>query len=253
VKFVLSTKIAKAIKDDAFIGGIIYGAQRLGKSSYAAQVMYEFYEDWGAVNEHILFRLEDVVAMLQDSLKARRKIPVLCWDDAGIHANKLIYFSERRYVQYLSNLLDVVGLYLGALLITTPSPMNLLAAIRGYEFYRLKVYRRDAYNGRFAVGYQSVLLPSGTRIIKREFKDNYNVRLPDEFWTQYLVKRETYLDEGLRKLQGIIAEHNIAIGELERTPGEAAVSGHTGQRGTRGRALDLALVSPNKRRGGVGW
>jgi hypothetical protein len=211
LKFVLSHHIEKAMRDDGFIGAIIYGAQRLGKSSYSAQVLYDIYHDWQLVDEHMVFNLTDVVDLLHTANRERRKIPALCWDDCGVHANKLVYFQDRLMVQYLSNLIDVVGVNLGGLLMTTPSPLNLLRTLRGYEFYRVKVYRRDQYNGRIAVGYQSVLLPSGTRLIKREFKDNFNVRLPDEFWNPYIEKRQGYLDQAIGKLQELAMINHPAM------------------------------------------
>lgn len=238
MKYIMAQKIASAMRQDAFIGAIVYGAQRIGKTSYTAQVLYEVYEDWNMVNDRILFKLEDVVAVLRAAVRTRTKIPVLVWDDAGIHANKLLYFQNRTLIQYLQNLIDVVGINLGCLLITTPNPTNLLKAIRGYEFYRIKVYRRDEYNGRYAVGYQSVLLPSGSRLIKRVFKDNYKVRLPDEFWQPYMEKRQGYLDEGLKRLEEL-ALKNVPMlsgddfddngkgqsSRAERTAGVPAVSG----------------------------
>jgi len=200
------------MKYDSFVGAIIYGGQRLGKSSYAAQILYDIYQDWGLVNEYMLFELGDVVELLDRANRERRKLPVICWDDCGVHANKLVYFQDRLLVQYLGNLMDVVGLNLGGLLMTTPSPLNLLRTLRGYEFLRIKVYRRDQYNGRIAVGYQSVLLPSGSRIIRREFKDNYNVLLPDEFYLPYLNKRQAYLDTAIARLRGLV---NIQAGDFE--------------------------------------
>ena len=208
MKFVLSQKVSEAMSGGGFVGALIYGSQRLGKSSYAAQILYDIYGDWDVVNQHILFELSDVVKMLRLALKERRKIPAMVWDDAGIHANKLLYFQNRTLVQYLQNLLDVVGLYLGGLLITTPSPNNLLRAIRGYEWYRVKIYQRDKYNGRMAVGYQSILLPSGSRLIKRVFKDNYNVHLPEVFWQPYLVKRQGYLEAGIDNLERLLELHH---------------------------------------------
>lgn len=205
-KFILSQLIDKSIRTGAFTGAIIYGAQRLGKSSYAAQVMYDVYQDWGLVNEHTLFELGDVVDLLATALKKNQRVPVINWDDCGVFGNKMRYFEDRSLVQYLQNLTDVVGLSLGCLLMTTPSPNNLLKALRGYEFYRCKIYARDNYNGRMAVGYQSVLLPSGSRLIRRKFKDNYNVRLPDEFWQPYLVKRQGYLDVAITNLQNVIGK-----------------------------------------------
>jgi len=198
---VLATKIEKALKDDAFMGAIVYGGQRLGKSSYCAKVMFEILGDWDLVNDHMLFELSDVVELLERANARREKIPVVCWDDCGVHGGKYLYFQDRLLVQYLGNLLDVIGLNLGGLLMTTPSPLNLLRVLRGYEFMRIKIYRRDNFNGRIAVGYQAVLLPSGTRLIKRQFKDNFNVMLPNDFWHSYLEKRQRYLDVAISKLK----------------------------------------------------
>lgn len=246
MKFVLTSKIAKAMKDDGFVGALIYGSQRLGKSSYASQILYDLYQDWDMVNEHMLFELDDVVKVLHRALKERKKIPAIVWDDAGVHANKFLYFRNRTLVQYLQNLFDVIGLNLGGLLITTPSPNNLLRVIRGYEWYRVKIYRRNEYHDRFAVAYQSVLLPSGSRLIKRAFKDNFNVILPNEFWDPYLEKRQTYLEIGIAQLQALAEKQ---VGELERTPGEVAVS----DEGRGAGLFALPLVSNKRSDGGGEW
>lgn len=198
---VLGKKISQSYKRGGFLGAIIYGRQRLGKSSYASQVLHQIYGNWDDVLDHIVFTLEDVVELLDNAVKNDKKIPALCWDDAGVHANKMLYFQNRMLVQYLQNLIDVVGVNLGGLLITTPSPMNLLRALRGYEFYRVKIFTRDNYNGRAAIGYFSSLLPSGTRIIHRKFKDYYNVMLPDEYWLKYAHKRKSYLSTALGNLR----------------------------------------------------
>ena len=203
---VLSDKIQRACQTDGFVGAIIYGPQRIGKSSYSAKVLHEIYGSWDQVLDHFVFDLREVVDLLGKSVETETKIPALCWDDAGVHANKMIYFSNRQLVQYLQNLLDVIGLHLGSLVITTPSPSNLLRAVRGYEFYRIKIFRRDGYNGRYGVGYLSSLLPSGSRIIHRDFKDYFNVVLPDEFWEPYLVKRRSYLKTAVSQLRAFLEE-----------------------------------------------
>ena len=87
MKYVLADLINRAVKYDGFIGAIIYGAQRLGKSSYSAQVLYDIYQDWDIVQDHIVFNLSDVVNILHTASKERRKIPALCWDDCGVHGN----------------------------------------------------------------------------------------------------------------------------------------------------------------------
>ena len=203
--FVLANHITEANNEGGFLGAIIYGPQRLGKSSYAAQVLYELYGSWDKVLDHFVFDLREVVDLLDNAVKSDKRIFALCWDDAGVHANRMRYFENRQLVQYLQNLFDVVGLNVGGFLMTTPSPSNLLKALRGYEFYRVKVFRRDTSGGRRrAIGYMSSLSPSGKRIIHRKFSDFYDVHLPDEFWKPYLIKRKSYLETALKGLKSAI-------------------------------------------------
>ncbi|MFC2067737.1 hypothetical protein ACFLTP_01810 [Chloroflexota bacterium] len=211
MSLILSGLIQQAIAHDQFIGAIIYGSQRTGKSSYASKVMYEIYQDWDKVNQYMLFKLEDVVRVLEDATDRGVKIPCFCWDDCGVHGNNLLYFSNRDLVQYLGDLLDVAGISVSGVLMTTPSPLKLLKVIRGYEFYRVKVTSRNTSTGRRAVGYKSILLPSGTRMIKREYEDMFSVMLPDSFWDRYVEKRRSYLAEGLRRLRSVMHKD-----ELER-------------------------------------
>jgi len=198
--FVLTRRIMKAYGGGDFVGAVIYGSQRIGKSSYALQVLHQVYEDWDRVLKYCLFDLRDVVNVLSDAVKKDVKIPALIWDDAGVHGNKMLYFSNRRLVEYLSDLLDVVGTHLGGLLITTPSPAKLLRVIRGYEFYRIKIFRRDESYGRIAVGYRLSLYPSGAMRIRRVFRDEYRVKIPDDVWDEYQKKRKSYLNVALKNL-----------------------------------------------------
>jgi len=87
-----------------------------------------------------------------------------------------------------------------AILITTPNPENLLKAIRGYEFYRVKIFKLPKDN-RVAVGYKSSLLPSGKLIVRRVFEDYYNLRIPSDVYNQYLEMREQYLEEAVENLE----------------------------------------------------
>jgi hypothetical protein len=200
---VLADRILKAYRGGGFIGAIVYGRQRLGKSSYASKVLYDIYRDWDAVLGHMLFDLSEVVSVMGKAMRDKQRIPALCWDDAGVHGNKLLYFSNRPLVQYLQNLIDVIGINLGGLIITTPSPSNLLRALRGYEFYRVKVFS-DGGTRRHATGYANSLLPSGDRLVHREFTDHYDVMLPDEFWKPYQEKRQRYLAYALANLESLI-------------------------------------------------
>lgn len=81
-KFVLAREI---MERNTFTGAIIYAKQRLGKSSYALQVMFDIFrvecntdaEAWEQVLKHTFFKIEDILDFLTTALKERRKIPVI--------------------------------------------------------------------------------------------------------------------------------------------------------------------------------
>jgi len=202
-KFVLTGEIEKAIKQDAFLGIIVYGPMRVGKSSYALQTLYQVYHDWDLVLDNTIFRLEDLIAMIERAMETETKVPAVIWDDAGVFGNRLAYFRNRQLVEYLEDLVDTIGLYLHALLMTSPSVLSLLKALRTFEFYRAKCYRRDAGYGRYAVSYMATLLPSGSRLIHRRWRDNFNCRLPDPVWDKYVIKRRSYLKEAVSQLKNL--------------------------------------------------
>jgi len=201
--FVLSRKI---MLDSDMTGCIVFGPQRTGKSSYALQVLYDVYHDWDKVFEHTFFKLEDVVTFLRNQIKAGIIIPVICWDDAGVYGSKQLYFTKRRLAEYLQNLFDVIGTAVKGIILTTPSPEGLLKAVRSYEFFRVKVTKENQYYRRVATGYKNVLLPSGTRYIRKTFKDTFDVRLPQDIYDEYIEIRKSYLDAALDNLDEYLAE-----------------------------------------------
>ena len=186
------------------LGAVIYGMQRSGKTMYSLLVMYDLYEDWDKVLSNIFFTLEDLISAIKErvltNFSASKQLKVICWDDAGVHGSKYLFFRSRQLAEYLQNLFDVIGLAVKAILITTPNPENLLKAVRGYEFLRVKIRKMDDGN-RVAYGYKSILLPSGKMIVRKIFKDFYNIYIPNDVYKQYLEMREQYLEEAVENLE----------------------------------------------------
>ena len=156
--FALSKKI---MSNDGFTGAIIYGKQRIGKSSYALQVGFDIYKNWEDVSKYTFFRLDDLISFLKNLTKTHGYIPYMIVDDAGVHLSKHIYYSNRVDAQFLSNLFDVVGVAVKSIVFTTPDPGNILKAIRRYEFLRVKIIKHTDYR-RLAKGYRNIMLPSGS-------------------------------------------------------------------------------------------
>lgn len=204
LRYVLSKRI---VASPSMTGVIVYGGQRLGKTSYALQVMNDIYQDWDVTLENTFFRLEDIIVYLRAAIKEDRLIPVLMWDDAGIHASKQLYFTKKNLTMYLQALMDVLGTVVKGLILTTPNPDSLLKSIRGYEFYRVKVTKANSGYDRIATGYRSILLPSGTRNISKDFKDMYNAIIPDNrAYSEYQKLRKSYLTDALDNLDAALDE-----------------------------------------------
>lgn len=198
----MAQRIYEAIDERSFVGSIVFGSQRIGKSAYGLRVLYEIYEDWDDIlDNYVLFDLDDVLRLLERSVNEREQIKAFMWDDAGVHASKHIFFSDRKKAQLLQNLFDVIGLYLGGVILTTPSPTNLLKALRDYEFYRIKVTRKNEYWGRNALGYRNILLPSGASYIKKVFQDSFNCHLPDDVYQRYEDMRSDYTKKSVQRLK----------------------------------------------------
>ena len=189
------------------VGAIVYGTQRLGKTMYALQVMYDIYRDWDKVLSLTFFHLDDLLESVGEQIEKREQLPALVWDDAGVHGSKYLYFTEKRLAEFLQKVFDVVGTVVKGFIITTPNPDNLLKAIRGYEFYRVKIMKNStSKTGRFATGYKSIIDPVGKTRIRKVFKDKYDVTIPDDIYKKYVRTRESYTREAVDELNQFLKE-----------------------------------------------
>ncbi len=188
-------------------GAIVYGGQRIGKSSYCLQVMFDIYQNWDDVLKYTHFKIEDLILTLRTAIKNNYIIPAILLDDAAIGGSKQLYFTNKNLSMYLSALTDVMGTSVKGLLLSTPNPDALLKTLRGYEFYRIKITKANAGFDRIATGYRSLLLPSGTRLIKKEFKDPFDAIIKDDAaYEKYAKMRKGYLNSALDDLESVLYE-----------------------------------------------
>ena len=195
--FLLSKMIKNAYRSNGFVGAIVYGKQGYGKSSYALKVAYQIYGDWDTVFESMVFKLEDLVSALRDSIVTGKRRQLLIWDDAGVHGNKYRWFDYggQELAKELQALMDVIRTGLAGLIFTTPQPNELLKVFRGYDFYYVKIVKQNKRNNRLATIYQQSVMPNGNVIVKKVGYDRFNVMLPDEVYKRYSVIRASYFRE----------------------------------------------------------
>lgn len=224
------SNLAQEIRDNAFTGAIVYALQRKGKSSYAMQVMYELYGNWDDVFKNMFYRIDDLTNYLYDRLGQDEPLPCVLWDDAGVHASKLLYFKDKDQADMIKRLFDVMGVATQGILLTTPVPDELLKSLRSYEFLKIKIMDESKY-GRLARCYKNVLWPSGTRRNPKYFEDHFDVRLPDEIYQRYSPIRKGYYIQSLRDLRDTITtkklEASVKKEQLARIAAELGISADT--------------------------
>lgn len=193
-----------------FVGGIVYGPRRIGKSVYALKNMQQIFMAFGYSKEEswrlAIFSLYfDVRKLLEriNYLASEHKVwPVVCLDDAGVGAGSHKWFTERSTVYALSGVFDTVGTVVSGFIMTTPNFERILSFIRDAEdFYRIVIritgvgqqhWEREAY------AYRIRILPSGTKRIRSKhgkhggFVDEFSAHLTNERYQEYANIRWPY-------------------------------------------------------------
>jgi len=186
--------LSELLNDEEFTGATISGIQRLGKSSYALQVMHDVYGNWDDVFNNTFFKIDTLVEYLTKLVESKQRVKCILWDDAGVNGSSQIYWTDKELYRYLGALTDVIGTTTKGLLMTTPNPYGLVKQIRNYEWLIIKITKSGANNGdgRIAKGYLNRMLPSGDRKLRRVFEDRFTKMLPDRVFEKYNGIRLSY-------------------------------------------------------------
>lgn len=192
----------RIVYDRGLTGATIEGAQQTGKSSYAMCVMSELFEgDVDKMFKHIVFNLDELTDLLQGALDRRERLICVLWDDCSVHGSASHYNTDRKLVQYLSGLGDVLGIATKGLLMTSPSG-DLIKSFRSYNFYRVKIgFGKHEYD-RIARGYSKGTSPYGQTYYSGEFTDYFDTRVP--FYNRYYALREQYTVSALHNMRSLL-------------------------------------------------
>lgn len=203
--FILAKKIIKA-HPNGFVGAVIEGKRGIGKSSYCIKVKKEVYQHfydcsddtaWQFALDNTLFTLMDVVKTLRTSRKKKEMLPVVTWDDAGVHGSSIQWFINMKGIQEMKAITDTVRTATTGFLLNCPDREGLTKTLRGYNDYLVTITRLDGYYLRSARGYNIYKLPSGMKRVYRNFDDRYSCHLPNWVYDKYQIKRDKYLDDAL--------------------------------------------------------
>lgn len=206
----LASRIRRAYISDEFFGAIIRGKQRIGKTSYTTQSMGDALGEWewnkgksyvkpnmDAVKEWTVFKPKELLDVV---MKTYDKQYGLIWDDAGYWCFALDWYDP--FVKSVSKYMQVAGTQFAFLGLTTPSvrlvSSKVLASLPDhYLITVIKNTRKQEsliHRPRLAKVYETWEYPDGKKGgVWRRFHDKFNAMLPNDFYTWYKPKRDSYL------------------------------------------------------------
>ena len=202
---------------NGFVGAIVEGRRGVGKSSYCIKVMKEVYqtmydlsdkEAYQMALDHILFDLDDVIPFLKKASMGKKPVPIVTWDDAGVHGSNLRWFTNMHQVEMLKGLTDTIRTGVTGFIINCPDREGLLRALRNYNDLIVSIVKAGGGGGkqyqnysRIGRGYTMFKLPSGTKRIYKSYEDEFSCYIPKYFYEQYMEKRKKYFKKAVEAME----------------------------------------------------
>ena len=195
---------------DRFGFFIVYGESGIGKSVYAILALKELGLDW---KKHLFYRPDEFLARVRSAYSRREKIKALVVDDAGLCL--FAYNWNNRFVKAFVKFVNVARAVVSNIILTTPNPSMVVKKLLSLDAYYVKVMKngnaKEPYR-RMAKGYKNIMLPSGSRMVKLVFEDDFQAYLPDDEYAEYLEYRYGYVgdavDEMMRGLSELLTANN---------------------------------------------
>lgn len=207
----LAEEIAKSHKSKMgdFIGVIVEGKPRIGKSVYATKVMRDVHmildsklsklNAYELARQSLHFHLEpflktiqtkqrEIREMLPKKIDWTRRIPVIGIDDASLYAGTDLYFRDPNLYAAFQRAMTTIGTSATSVLITAPTHDALAKCLREYYDYFIVSITNEGQNRRLAKikewykhGQQKKLRAIG--------EDEFTARIPTSIYGRYLIDR----------------------------------------------------------------
>ena len=128
---------------------IIWGPKGGGKSNLMLQLGYMIYKNWNTVLEHIIFKPDDFIRIVDESAKAER-IPFLGWDDIGVYLPSSLYSTDRDLWTAFKENWDAFRTKLNVFVCTTPIKDHVASFILHDVTGEIAVARRQGEVSRYS-------------------------------------------------------------------------------------------------------
>lgn len=130
-------KILESWKHWGYEQLFLEGPQGYGKTTYSMLVAYEVYRNWKTVLYYTVFDIDSIeheidrrIELLKaGELETTDRIPVVIFDDAGLHFSKYLYIINPAKAQYINALFNMARSIFAATIFTSPD-MDVLKELR---------------------------------------------------------------------------------------------------------------------------
>jgi hypothetical protein len=226
----LAGEMVRCYKMDLLCWYIVYGMTRAGKSTYAMMSLATAARkvgekvDWNFIDKRVVFDVNEIQAYFEMARVKRRVVGAgkdigVVFDDAGVHLHAYKAFHERRFVERISSLLQVAGVYTANIVITTPSPDFVLRLIRAMDDIKFILIARRSEDTAIATVYRLRFYPPRRLMAKKMLREEFDLAMP--YLDRYMEKRMAYTDQQIAMLQEFLEGEELPeIGEdLDRITG----------------------------------
>jgi len=232
----LAQEMVRCYKLDLLCWYIVYGMTRAGKSTYAIMSLATAARkvgekvDWEYIDRRVVFDVNEIQAYFEMARVERRvagkKDIGVVFDDAGVHLHAYKAFHERRFVERISSLLQVAGVYTANIVITTPSPDFVLRLIRAMDDTKFILVTRRSADTSIATVYRVKFYPPRRLTARKMVREEFDLAMP--YIDRYMEKRMAYTDQQIAMLQEFLEGEELPeIGEeLDRITGGAVEGEH---------------------------
>jgi len=201
--------------EGGFTVATLYGNQGAGKSVYSIKVARDVLLRLGQeadyktiIKRYMVFLVTDVIRKIRSG-SWRNRIPILIWDDAGVHGDAVLFRIDPLTAKYLSDVFRTARTRVAAVVMSSPDSDDILKRIRaGTDKYIVYIEEADS-KWSIAHIYKVKKLPSGTLRIHKVAEEEFRRYLPVyEFYLEY---RDRYVDEALDRLEERIQEKTLEM------------------------------------------
>jgi hypothetical protein len=225
----LSQEMVKCYKMDLLCWYLVYGMTRAGKSTYAITSLDTAARkvgekvDWEFIDRRVVFDVNEIQAYFEMARVKRRvagkKDIGVVFDDAGVHLHAYKAFHARRFVERISALLQVAGVYTANIVITTPSPDFILRLIRAMDDIKFILVTRRSVDTSVATVYRVKFYPPRKLMARKIVREEFDLAMP--YIDRYMEKRMAYTDQQIAMLQEFLEGEELPeVGEeLDRITG----------------------------------